>query len=76
MENLFNWFVIPFGVWYSGPIITLIIATVLAFFSKKSDRVRQTKNILFIVSLISFNIISIMVIINMINAVIPLVENQ
>ena len=76
MENFVNWFVIPFGVWYIIPTVILVVAIVLIFLRKRSERINKAKNILFIIALICFNIVSLLVINNMISAIIPFIENQ
>ena len=75
MENMFNWFVIPFGIYYTFPTIILVVAIVLAFFRKKSERINRAKNVLFIVALICYNIVSLLVINNMIEAVVPFIDS-
>ena len=76
MENFVNWFVIPFWVWYIVPTVILVIAIVLFFLRKKSEQINKTKNLLFIIALICFNIVSLLVINNMISAIAPFMEHQ
>ena len=71
MGNLGYWFVIPFGSWYITPTIILIAAIALFFQKNRSERIIKTQNCLFIIALICYNIVSLLVINNMIQAVVP-----
>ena len=76
MEYFFDWYVVVFWPWYIIPSIILVAAVVLVFFRKRSERIRKTKNLLFIIALICFLLASFLTINNMLNAIVPTINNN